>query len=301
MLHPTIIPARPTYKILTTSMFIIYSVLTALMLLASSVSAIENSELMLPKVYDKQEIIDWMWSEKLDGIRGRWTGKEMLTKGGNKINIPAYFLKNFPPFPLDGEIWGGRQTFEKTSSIVKTSSHDKGWDKLQYGIFDAPEKDVIIEERLANAKQWFTTHPSRYAFIIPQHRITSKEELAEKLNEIEQLGGEGIIVVKRGSMYTNGRSVDILKVKNFEDAEAIVVGYTKGKGRHHGKMGALIVELVKDREISFKIGTGFSDKLRGNPPPIGAMITFKYTGKYVSGKPKFPSFIRVRSIDGNYL
>lgn len=283
-------------------LLLIHSItIITLLFLTSPVSAIENSEMMLPKTYEKQELINWMWSEKLDGIRGRWTGKEMLTKGGNKINIPSYFLNNFPPFPLDGEIWGGRQTFEKTSSIVATSSHDKGWDKLQYGIFDAPEQGIIIENRLEKAKMWFATHPSEYAFIIPQHRLSSKEELAEKLNEIERLGGEGIIVVKRGSMYTNGRSVDILKVKNFEDAEAIVIGYTPGKGKHQGKMGSLIVELVKDRKIVFKIGTGFSDAVRKTPPPVGAMITFKYTGKYVSGKPKFPSFIRVRNVDGNYL
>ena len=301
MLRTPITPEKTTRKRLISSLLIYYLTLTVLLFLASPVSAIENTEMMLPKVYKKQELIDWMWSEKLDGLRGRWTGKEMLTKGGNTINIPPYFLKNFPPFPLDGEIWGGRQTFEKTSSIVKTSSYDKGWDKLQYGIFDAPEHDAIIEDRLDKAKKWFASHPSEYAFIIPQHRLASKEELAEKLTEIERLGGEGIIVVKRGSKYTNGRSVHILKVKNFEDAEAIVTGYTPGKGKHHGKMGSLVVELVKDREIVFKIGTGFSDEIRDNPPPIGAMITFKYTGKYVSGKPKFPSFIRVRSLEGGYL
>lgn len=294
-IHPIL-----TGKGFSSSLLTLRLTLAALFLLASPVSSIANTEMMLPKVYKNQEVIDWMWSEKLDGIRGRWTGSEMLTKGGNKINIPTYFLINFPPFPLDGEIWGGRQTFEKTSSIVKTSSSDKGWDTLQYWIFDAPEKGIAIEDRLEKANKWFDSHPSEYAFIIPQHRLSNKEELAEKLTEIEALGGEGIIVVKRGSMYTNGRSVDILKVKTFEDAEAIVIGYTPGKGKHHGKMGSLIVELAKDRKITFKIGTGFSDAVRENPPPVGAMITFKYTGKYASGKPKFPSFIRVRSLTGYY-
>lgn len=292
---------KTTHNRLAFTLLVNSLTLITLFFLTSPISATEDTEMMLPKVYEKQELIDWMWSEKLDGIRGRWTGKEMLTKGGNKINIPQYFINNFPPFPLDGEIWGGRQTFEKTSSIIKTSSYDKGWDKLQYGIFDAPEQDVIIEDRLEKAKKWFAAHPSEYAFIIPQHKLSNKEELAEKLSEIERLGGEGIIVVKRGSIYTNGRSVDILKVKNFEDAEAIVIGYTPGKGKHQGKMGSLIVELVKDRKIVFKIGTGFSDDVRESPPPIGAMVTFKYTGNYISGIPKFPSYVRVRNMKGNYL
>jgi DNA ligase-1 len=58
-------------------------------------------------------------------------------------------------------------------------------------------------------------------------------------------------------------------------------------------MGALLVELPESR-LKFKIGTGFSDALRDNPPPIGSLITFKYYGFYQSGIPKFPSFVRSR-------
>jgi len=260
----------------------------------------QSSDVMLPKTYKGQELINWMWSEKLDGIRGRWTGREMLTKRGHKIDVPPYFTENFPPFPLDGEIWGGRQTYEKTSSIVLTSGQDKGWDTLLYGVFDAPEAGRSIEQRLQKTKKWFTEHPSKYGFIIAQQRLKDRAELAQRLKEIEDLGGEGIVVVKMGSMYTNGRSVEVLKVKTFDDTEAMVIGYSPGKGKHYGKVGALLVELAGDRKISFKIGTGLSDKVRENPPPIGAMITFKYTGFYASGKPKFPSFIRVRNVDGKY-
>lgn len=260
----------------------------------------QTSAVMLPKTYKGQELIHWMWSEKLDGIRGRWTGREMLTKRGNKIDVPQYFTENFPPFPLDGEIWGGRQTYEKTSSIVLTSGQDKGWDTLRYGVFDAPEEGKSIEQRLQKTKEWFTEHPSKYCFIIAQQRLKNRAELAKRLKEIEDLGGEGIVVVKMGSMYTNGRSIEILKVKTFDDTEAIVIGYSPGKGKHFGKVGALLVELAGDRKISFKIGTGLSDEVRENPPPIGAMITFKYTGFYASGKPKFSSFLRVRSVDGKY-
>ena len=44
-------------------------------------------ELQKPKIYDKQkhEIKDWFMSEKLDGIRAYWDGKDLYTKNGNKI------------------------------------------------------------------------------------------------------------------------------------------------------------------------------------------------------------------------
>ncbi|MCK5071347.1 MAG: DNA ligase [Desulfocapsa sp.] len=270
------------------------------LLLTSPLYAKEKSDMMLPRAYNGQELVNWLWSEKLDGIRGRWTGNEMLTKQGNIITVPPYFTENFPPFPLDGEIWGGRQTFEKTSSIVSTSTRDKGWDQLQYGIFDAPEKKKPIEQRLNMARKWFAAHPSKYAFVIAQKPLKDREELKQILNEIEDLGGEGIVVIKIGSMYVDGRSMEILKVKKFHDAEAIVVDYTPGKGKHQGRIGSIVVELASDRSISFSIGTGLSDKDRQTPPPLGAMITFKYTGFYLSGKPKFPSFLRVRRVNGKY-
>ncbi len=261
-----------------------------------------TTDIMLPKNYAGQEVDEkWLWSEKLDGIRGEWTGTEMLTKQGNKLDVPAYFTENFPPFPLSGEIWGGRGTFERTSSIVATSSQDKGWNVLRFGIFDSKDTVLNIEERLERARSWFEQNHSNYAFIIEQHPVIDRSHLQQILAAIEAGGGEGIILIKKGSKYKNGRTTDVLKLKNFKDAEGVVVGYISGKGRNYGRMGCLVVELFSNRNIGFKIGSGFSDEQRLDPPPIGAIVTFKYTGFYASGKPRFPSFLRVRSRTGDMM
>ena len=77
-------------------------------------------ELQKPKIYDKQkhEIKDWLMSEKLDGIRAYWDGKDLYTKNGNKIYAPIWFLKDFPNFELDGELWTRRDDFENIQNIV---------------------------------------------------------------------------------------------------------------------------------------------------------------------------------------
>jgi len=258
--------------------------------------------LMLPKKYTGQELGEqWLWSEKLDGIRGEWTGTEMLTKQGNRLDVPVYFTENFPSFPLSGEIWGGRGTFERTSSIVATSGQDKGWNALRFGIFDSKDTALTIEERIERARSWFEKHPSDYAFVIEQKPVVDRTHLQHLLEEIEAGGGEGIVLIRKGSRYKTGRTVDVLKVKNFKDSEGVVVGYVPGKGRNWGRMGSLVLELLSDRSIRFKIGTGFSDEQRTHPPPTGAIVTFKYTGFYASGKPKFPSFLRVRSLTGEMM
>ena len=61
-------------------------------------------------------------SEKLDGIRGIWNGKTLHTRNNNPLNPPNFWLKNFPPFSLDGELWLDYESFEQTSSIIRTSN-----------------------------------------------------------------------------------------------------------------------------------------------------------------------------------
>lgn len=97
------------------------------------------------------------------------------------------------------------------------------------------------------------------------------------------------------SLYRAGRSSDVLKVKRYEDSEAVVIGHTEGTGKYEGMMGALVVELAGGR--TFKIGTGFSDAEREAPPPIGAVITYKFYGLTSIGLPRFASFMRIRDYE----
>ena len=57
----------------------------------------------------------------------------------------------------------------------------------------------------------------------------------------------------------------------FHDADAVVVDYIAGRGRHKGRLGALVV-LMSDG-TKFSIGTGFSDKQREAPLETGSWIT----------------------------
>ncbi|SHJ18214.1 DNA ligase-1 [Malonomonas rubra DSM 5091] len=252
-------------------------------------------ELMLPQSYNLQSaqpVSGWLMSEKLDGVRGYWNGKQLLSKNGIAFSPPAEFIRDLPPFALEGELWGGRGRFQRTVSIVKRQQSD-GWLHLKFAIFDVPEADGGFSARIERAIEWFRSHPSEHAFVIAQTPVRSQEHLLDELQRIEQLGGEGLIVRNPAALYSAGRSAEILKVKNYRDAEATVVAHLPGKGRNQNRLGALLVELGEGTR--FKIGSGFSDAERESPPPLGAIITFKYYGTYKSGIPKFPSFLRVRS------
>lgn len=251
------------------------------------------AELMLPEVYTEQvDISGWLMSEKLDGVRGYWDGKQLLSKNGNAFSPPAAFIRGLPPFPLEGELWAGRGSFEQTVAIVKKQQPHSGWLQLKLAIFDVPEAPGSFTKRMAKAIEWFAAHPTAYAFVIPQTKVRDSADLQLQLALIEKLGGEGVIVRKPDAPYTAGRSAEIFKVKNYQDAEAVVIAHLPGKKRNEGRLGSLLVELHDG--IQFKIGGGFSDDERKLPPPVGAVVTFKFYGKYQSGIPKFPSFLRVR-------
>ena len=104
-------------------------------------------------------------------------------------------------------------------------------------IFDAPQADGGFEQRLDFARQWFTKHPNPGVSIIEQEVCQHTEHLQKKLADIEAAGGEGLILRKPQSAYTIGRSVDILKVKTFQEAEAVVIEHLPGSGRNAGADG----------------------------------------------------------------
>ncbi len=250
-------------------------------------------ELMLPELYTGQvEVSGWLMSEKLDGVRGYWDGKRLLSKNGKVFFPPTEFVRGLPPFPVEGELWSGRGSFEQTVAIVTRETPHNGWLHLKLAIFDVPDASGGFTQRIGKARDWLAAHPSAYAFVIPQIKVRDREDLLQHLVLIEKLGGEGLIVRRPDADYTAGRSMEILKVKNYQDAEARVVRHLPGEGRNKGRLGSLLVE--QDDGIRFKIGGGFSDAERESPPPVGAVVTFKFYGKYQSGIPKFPSFLRIR-------
>lgn len=112
------------------------------------------------------------------------------------------------------------------------------------------------------------------------------------LDDVVKKGGEGLMLHRADSLYHSGRSDDLLKLKPWQDAEATVIEILPGKGKFSGMMGSL---LVKDQSGHiFRIGTGFSNDERRSPPPVGSVITFKFTGTTKKGLPRFASFLRIR-------
>jgi DNA ligase-1 len=242
------------------------------------------------------DLTDWWMSEKLDGVRAWWDGTRLLSRLGNPLHAPAWFLAGLPETPLDGELWLDRKAFQRTVSIVRRHDQSDHWKDIRYVVFDAPDCAGPFEERLRFVDECVRSMGSEFIQPLEHTRCRGLEHLRTELERIESLGGEGLMLRQPGSRYEAGRSASLLKVKTFHDADAVVVGYAAGKGRHKGRLGALVVRTAEG--IEFSVGTGLSDKQRESPPAVGSTITFRYQEHSDAGVPRFPSFVRVRADAG---
>ena len=266
----------------------------ALSLLCASLLAAESPALSLANVYRGNLDLDRYWaSEKLDGVRAYWDGAALHSRNGNRFNAPAWFVEGFPQIALDGELWMGRGTFEVLSGAVRRQTPDDvAWRRIRFMVFDLPGSSAPFDERLKALRRLLRDAPPRRIRLVEQFRVASEADLMATLERIVAAGGEGLMLRDGRSLYRAGRSDDLLKLKTFDDAEAVVVDHVPGKGKYTGMMGSLLVEMPDGRR--FKLGTGFSDAERRTPPPVGATVTYRHSGTTANGIPRFASFMRVR-------
>src|SRR5579872_6499587 len=90
----------------------------------------------------------WLLSEKLDGVRAFWDGKQFLSRQGNLFHAPDWFTQGLPEIPLDGELWIDRKKFQRTVSIVRRQDKNDLWNEVCFLVFDAPKGPGGFEDRL---------------------------------------------------------------------------------------------------------------------------------------------------------
>ena len=256
--------------------------------------AADAPALLLAQVYRPGLPLDDYWvSEKYDGVRGFWDGRTLRTRGGETVAAPAWFTAGWPDAPMDGELWAGRGRFSHAQSTVRQQQpDDAAWRQMRFMVFDLPAQGGPFDQRLPALNALVARIGQPWVQAVPQRRVASDAALQALLRHTVRAGGEGLVLHRGASLYRAGRSDDLVKVKTHEDTEARVVAHLPGKGRHAGRMGALLVEMPSGQR--FRLGAGFSDADREHPPPVGSWVTYRFRGTHEGGLPRFASFVRLR-------
>ena len=94
--------------------------------------------------YSSMEPKGWYLTEKYDGMRLYWNGKEFLSRNGKKVNVPVSITKQMPSVALDGELWIQYGAYDTLDSLCLSSDISK-WKNATYWVFDAPKLEKPLE------------------------------------------------------------------------------------------------------------------------------------------------------------
>jgi len=213
----------------------------------------------------------------------------MFAKNGKEIFPPKTFLEYIPKqISLDGELWKGKGLFEETCTAVirriptEEKEHETLWADVTFNIFDAPEFPGKFEQRIEYSKK-IAGENNKVLRVIYMEKCLGKSHLIQKLEEISSKNGEGIMLREPGCAYVHARSKTLLKVKVYKEDEVLMVGVSTESQSLICKARCGENVLVKCSAFDYH-----------HPPSVGTVITIRHTGYHISGKPKFPVFLRVR-------
>jgi len=255
-------------------------------------------------------------SPKLDGIRCLVISGKVVSR--KLKDIPNHYIRQTilsqapEQMDLDGEIMLKSGDFNNVQSAVMS---EDGEPDFVYHVFDAVGGNSYIN-RIYTLDKHFPTDNIQ---VLDSVQIDSEFELLEYEKNCLQLGYEGVMIRSLDGPYKFGRSTEnegyLLKMKQFHDAEAKVVGFIErehnanvatkdalGKTKrstHKANMipsntlGAIQVET--ESGIPFSVGTGFTDVQRkhiweNRESYIGRFVTYKYQELSSYDVPRFPVF-----------
>jgi DNA ligase 1 len=234
----------------------------------------------------------WLMSEKLDGVRAIWNGKDYVSREGLVFAVPDSMKTGMPSVPLDGEFWCGRGGFEKTVAAVRSTSKSVAlWGDVRFMVFDAPVPGTYDERMAVVASEELPAHVS----VVEQRPVLAESVFDRFYEKIIRQGGEGAVLRDPDAIYVAGRSGTVLRRKDHSAEEVKVVGYARPDDIASTKIQSLICE--REGKI-FRVYSGMTDMDRRNPPAVGDMVTIRYKTLTNKGTPREPVFVSVRDYEG---
>ena len=272
------------------------------------------------------------WSEnvfmqpKLDGVRCviyldekenircfSRTGKEFHNLQHIKDSLTEFFKMETEfsantDVVLDGELYNHdlRDNFEKIISLVrkqKPTESDKleAAELVQFHCYDYIET-VMNQPYGYRMNQLVTSNMYSYCVkYVPTTFVNS--QASANLQHCENLasGYEGSIL-RLDKPYQQKRSYNLQKFKDFQDTEALIVGYEEGKGKREGTLGKFLMQDDDGNKFGCPPGKGYNyaaltDILNNIGDYMGQRATFTYFERTQYGSYRHPMFKTIRNYE----
>ena len=233
------------------------------------------------------------------------TGKEWKNID-HILSILAPFFMKHPNIILDGELYNHdlKNDFEKIISLVrKTKPTDEdrleSSEMVQFHCYDIIDETLTFEERNKFLQGWFPNLDTIRD--VDTRMVYNTEEVEAKHEDFLELGYEGSIL-RQNKPYECKRSYTLMKVKDFSDAEATIIGFVEGKGKRKGTLGKFLMRDADGVEFGCPPGKGYNYKDLSNllhraKHYIGAIATFTYFERTKAGSYRHPLFKCIRDYE----
>ena len=180
---------------------------------------------------------------------------------------------------LDGELIcykDNKLLDRKTSNgicnkVLKGTANENELNLIQMQLWDivrvdsntfSPLEDKSYEKRLEDLYSILNTNSCSKLEVIPTEVVNSMEEALEHFQKMLSQGLEGTILKNQDAKWSNTRSKDLVKLKEENTIDLLVVDIEEGSGDFEGGLGAIICE-TSDKKLRVRVGTGFSFEDRG--------------------------------------
>ena len=251
---------------------------------------------------------------KLDGVRCLFTAKGAVSRANNQFMnvqhieqaLKPFFAKN-PTAILDGELYnhGLKDDFEKIISLVKKkkptdADRAEAKELVQYHVYDVASMTIgTYTDRNLFLQMLTYTHP----ICKVDTKLALDFDDAQKMHAKNlKLGYEGSIYRTTYGKYKGTRSWDLMKFKDFHDAEATIVGYEIGKGKREGTLGKFLMQDDDGNKFGCPPGKGYNYKdlanmLENIHDYIGQYATFTYFERTKAGSYRHPHYKAIRNYE----
>jgi DNA ligase-1 len=261
---------------------------------------------------------------KLDGIRCLKINGRALTRSFKPVSnrfIREWIEANLPD-GLDGELIVKGTTFSETAGHV---GRESGEPDFSFAVFDYVGDSLTrsYAERMAELAR--LPDCGRVDKVLPEEMRTL-DDLMDYEERCVSEGYEGVMIRTPHSPYKCGRSTEregyLLKIKRFEDAEAVVLDTYEGMSNLNpaekdnfgrtkrslsqaglvgrGELGGFVVRHL-ETDVEFRVGynhvVGGIDRVtlwERRETLVGRLVKFRHQPSGAKEAPRFPKFIGFR-------
>ena len=241
------------------------------------------------------------------------TGKEWKNIQHILAELKPFFQKH-PSIVLDGELYNHdfRDDFESIISMVrktKPTDEDRRISALnvQFHCYDIVNKRMKFSTR----NKWLAGNlPDSYCVkkveteVVNESKylLTTGDMIAKAKHTKNLLDGYEGSIVRLDTPYQCKRSHSLRKFKDFEDAEANIVGYEEGKGKRAGTLGKFLMQDDEGIQFGCPPGKGHNYKdlaimLENIHQYMGQRATFTFFERTKAGSYRHPLFKCIRNYE----